>query len=70
MEFVEKLLETVEVIKKDKLNISHPRIQKEIILKSPALLTNEQSEFFKTGGIHASSLITENGKVIATREDG
>ena len=62
-------LETVEVIKKDKLNISHPRIQKEIILKSPALLTNEQSEFFKTGGIHASSLITENGKVIATRED-
>ena len=62
-------LETVEVTKKDKLNISFPKIQKKIILKSPELLINEQSEFSKTGGIHASSLIDENGNVIATRED-
>ncbi len=62
-------LETVEVIKKDKLDASLPKIQKKIILKSPELLMNEQSEFSKTGGIHASSLISENGKVIATRED-
>ena len=62
-------LETVEVIKENKLDISYPKIKKEIILKSPELLTNEQSEFSKTGGIHASSLINENGKVIATRED-
>ncbi len=62
-------LETVEVIKKDKLNISFPKIPKKIILKSPELLTNEQSEFSKTGGIHASSLIDENGNVIATKED-
>ena len=62
-------LETVEVIKENKLDISYPKIKKEIILKSPELLTSEQSEFSKTGGIHASSLIDENGKVIATRED-
>jgi len=62
-------LETVEVIKKDKLNISFPKIQKKIILKSPELLINKQSEFSKTGGIHASSLINENGNVIATKED-
>ena len=62
-------LEAVEVIKKDKLDISFPKIQKEIILKSPELLTNEQSEFSKTGGIHASSLIDKEGNVIATRED-
>ena len=62
-------LETVEVIKKDKLNISFPKIQKKIILKSPELLMNEQSEFSKTGGIHASSLINEHGNVIATKED-
>ena len=62
-------LETVEVIKKDKLNISFPKIQKKIILKSPELLMNEQSEFSKTGGIHASSLINEQGNVIATKED-
>ena len=62
-------LETVEVIKKDKLNISFPKIQKKIILKSPELLMNEQSDFSKTGGIHASSLINEHGNVIATKED-
>ena len=62
-------LEAVEVIKKDKLNISFPKIQKKIILKSPELLMNEQSEFSKTGGIHASSLINEQGNVVATKED-
>ena len=62
-------LDTVEVIKKEKLNLSFPKIKKEIIMKSPELLTNEQSEFSKTGGIHASSLIEDTGKVILTRED-
>ena len=62
-------LETVEVIKKDKLNIEFPKIDRNIILKSPELLMSKQSEFSKTGGIHASSLIDKNGKVVATRED-
>ena len=62
-------LDSVEVIKQDKLNLSVPKINKKIILISPELLTNEQSEFSKTGGIHASSLINKDGKVIATRED-
>ena len=38
-------------------------------MESPNLLTSEQSEFSKTGGIHATSLISDNGKVNATRED-
>jgi len=38
-------------------------------LKSPELLISKQSEFSKTGGIHASSLIDESGNLIATRED-
>jgi len=62
-------LESVEVIKKDKLNIEFPKIDRNIILKSPELLMSKQSEFSKTGGIHASSLINKDGKVIATRED-
>ena len=62
-------LDSVEVIKNDKLSLSTPKINKKIILISPELLTNEQSEFSKTGGIHASSLIDKDGKVIATRED-
>tara|TARA_B100001123_G_C14984901_1_gene897171 strand:- start:3 stop:839 length:837 start_codon:yes stop_codon:yes gene_type:complete len=62
-------LDTVEVIKNDKLNLSFPKIKKEIIMKSPKLLMSEQSEFSKTGGIHASALINVSGKVIVTRED-
>ena len=62
-------LDTVEVIKNDKLDLSFPKIQKKIIMKSPELLMSEQSEFSKTGGIHASSLIDDSGKVIITRED-
>jgi len=62
-------LDTIEVIKNDKLNLSFPKIQKKIIMKSPELLMSEQSEFSKTGGIHASSLINDSGKVIVTRED-
>jgi len=62
-------LDAVEVIKNKKVDLSLPKIQKKIILMSPGLLINEQSEFSKTGGIHASSLIDVSGKVIATRED-
>ena len=62
-------LDSLEVIKTEKLELSYPQIKEEVILKSPELLMNEQSEFTKTGGIHASALIDESGKVIATRED-
>tara|TARA_B100000029_G_scaffold167874_1_gene164075 strand:+ start:2327 stop:3163 length:837 start_codon:yes stop_codon:yes gene_type:complete len=62
-------LDSVEVIQNEKLNISFPKIKKEIIMKCPELLMSKQSEFSKTGGIHASSLIDESGKVVATRED-
>ena len=62
-------LDSIEVLKNDKLDLSFPKIKEDIILKSPSLLMNEQSEFAKTGGIHASALINEAGKVIATRED-
>ena len=62
-------LDTVEVIKNEKLDLSFPKIKKEIIMKSPDLLMSKQSEFSKTGGIHASSLIDVFGKVVVTRED-
>lgn len=62
-------LDSIEVLKNDKLDLSFPKIKEDIILKSPGLLMNEQSEFAKTGGIHASALIDEAGKVVATRED-
>ena len=62
-------LDSIEVLKNDKLDLSFPKIKEDRILKSPSLLMNEQSEFAKTGGIHASALIDEAGNVIATRED-
>jgi FdhD protein len=62
-------LDAIQIIKADKLDPSIPRIKEKTILKSPNLLINEQSEFAKTGGIHASALIDENGKVITIRED-
>ncbi len=62
-------LDSIEVLKKEKLNLSFPLIKEEIIMKAPKLLINKQSEFVKTGGIHASALISDNGDIISSRED-
>tara|TARA_Y100000994_G_C15577681_1_gene395217 strand:+ start:40 stop:882 length:843 start_codon:yes stop_codon:yes gene_type:complete len=62
-------LDSIEVIKSGKLDLSYPKINKKIILNSPKLLISKQSEFSKTGGIHASSLINDKGEVLAIRED-
>ena len=62
-------LDAIQIIKTDKLDPTIPCIEEKTILKSPKLLINEQSEFAKTGGIHASALIDKNGKVITIRED-
>jgi len=62
-------LDSIEVLKTNKIDLSFPKINYNIILKSPDLLQNNQSEFSKTGGIHASALIDGKGEVIAIRED-
>jgi len=62
-------LDSIEVLKTKKTDLSFPKIDYNIILKSPEFLRSNQSEFSKTGGIHASALIDNNGKVIAVRED-
>jgi FdhD protein len=62
-------LDSLEIIKKDKILKSIPKINHEIIMKSPLMLRQNQSEFVKTGGIHASGLFDKKGNVIALRED-
>ena len=62
-------LDSIEVLKTKKIDLSFSKIGNNIILKSPELLQSNQSEFSKTGGIHASALIDNNGKVISVRED-
>jgi FdhD protein len=62
-------LDALEIIKKDKTSLTEPKLTKEVILQSPEILRNSQSEFSKTGGIHASGLFASNGKLIAISED-
>ena len=62
-------LDSLEIIKKEKTFRSGPKLTKEIIIQSPTILRNNQSEFSKTGGIHASGLFFSDGKLISLRED-
>ena len=62
-------LDSLEIIKKDKIVKSLPKIDHKIIMKSPTTLRENQSEFSKTGGIHASGLFSDKGDVIAIKED-
>ncbi len=62
-------LDALEIIKKEKVSNIEPKLSKETIIKSPSILRNNQSEFSKTGGIHASGLFSSDGKLISLRED-
>ena len=62
-------LDALEITKKEKTLNSDPKLTKEIIIQSPIILRNNQSEFSKTGGIHASGLFSSDGKLISLRED-
>ena len=62
-------LDALEIIKKDKTPALDPKLTKEIIIQSPKVLRDNQSEFAKTGGIHASGLFSKDGKLINIKED-
>ena len=62
-------LDALEIIKKDKTPKSSPKLSKDIIVNSPLILRKNQSEFAKTGGIHASGLFSSDGNLISLRED-
>lgn len=62
-------LDALEIIKKEKPSSSEPKISKNVIIQSPDILRNNQSEFSKTGGIHASGLFNAKGALIAIKED-
>ena len=62
-------LDALEIIKKDKTPPLDPKLTKEIIIQSPKILRDNQSEFTKTGGIHASGLFSKDGKLINIKED-
>jgi len=62
-------LDALEIIKKEKVSNIEPKLSKETIIRSPSILRDNQSEFSKTGGIHASGLFSSDGKLISLRED-
>ena len=62
-------LDALDILKKNNTNLIQPQIAKDIIIKSPIVLRNAQSEFNKTGGIHASGLFNIDGNLIDVKED-
>ena len=62
-------MDSLEIICKTKINKDNPKIKNSLITRIPKLLKQKQSEFSKTGGIHASALFDQNGKVLVIRED-
>ena len=62
-------MDSLEIICKEKINKDIPKIKSSLITKIPDLLRQSQSEFSKTGGIHASALFSKEGKPIVIKED-
>jgi FdhD protein len=62
-------LDALEILKTKKPSLAEPKISKKVVLQSPDILRDNQSEFSKTGGIHASGLFLNNGKLVEIRED-
>ena len=62
-------LDALEIIKTKKPSLTEPKISKKVVLQSPYILRDNQSEFSKTGGIHASGLFLNDGNLVEIRED-
>ena len=62
-------MDSLEIICKTKINKNIPKIKSSLITKIPNLLTQSQSEFSKTGGIHSSALFNKKGKSLVIEED-
>ena len=62
-------LDALETLKQDKPKYSNKKINKNIIIKSPEILRENQTQFSITGGIHASGLFSNDGNLIAVKED-
>ena len=62
-------MDSLEIICKTKINKEYPKIKSSLITEVPNILRQSQSEFSKTGGIHASGLFNAHGKALVIRED-
>ena len=62
-------MDSLEIICKTKINKEYPKIKSSLITEIPNILRQNQSEFSKTGGIHASALFSSSGEPLVIRED-
>jgi FdhD protein len=62
-------MDSLEIICKTKINKEYPKIKSSLITEVPNILRQNQSEFSKTGGIHASALFNSSGEPLVIRED-
>ena len=62
-------MDSLEIVCKTKINKDTPRVENSLITKIPDLMRQSQSEFSKTGGIHASALFNKKGKPLVIKED-
>ncbi|MDC0205255.1 formate dehydrogenase accessory sulfurtransferase FdhD [Pelagibacteraceae bacterium] len=62
-------MDSLEIICKTKINKDNPKVKSSLITEIPNILRQSQSEFSKTGGIHASALFNTDGKPLVIRED-
>ena len=62
-------IDSLEIVCKTKVDKENPKINSSQISKIPDILRKNQSEFLKTGGVHASALLNKDGKLLVIRED-
>ena len=62
-------MDSLEIICKKKIKKNTPKIKSSLVTQVPDKLRQSQSEFSKTGGIHASALFNSEGNPLVIRED-
>lgn len=62
-------IDALKTIRMPKLKADFPVFDRNVILSLPSLLTQLQSVFEKTGGIHASAIFDQSGKLLLLKED-
>lgn len=62
-------IDALKTIRMPELKADFPVFDRNVILGLPSLLTQLQSVFEKTGGIHASAIFDQSGKLLLLKED-
>lgn len=62
-------IESIKITIEQKFNNSELKISSKILFQLPTLLSQHQSVFKSTGGLHASAFFTTDGELLAVRED-